>query len=75
MSLQMPQPSAAEFRFPDRPSLPEHLRQMREQVSRFVKKEVLPVAETWEREGKIPREIYRKMQWQLRAGGLALQGG
>ena len=21
------------------------------------------------------REIYRKMQWQLRAGGLALQGG
>jgi alkylation response protein AidB-like acyl-CoA dehydrogenase len=61
MSLQMPQPSAVEFRFPDRPSLPEHLRQMREQVSRFVKKEVLPVAETWEREGKIPREIYRKM--------------
>ncbi len=61
MAHATPQPSGGEFRFPDRTALPEHLRQMREQVSRFVKKDVIPVAETWERAGKIPREIYRKM--------------
>jgi alkylation response protein AidB-like acyl-CoA dehydrogenase len=61
MAFATPQSSGGEFRFPDRALLPEHLREMREQVSRFVKKEVIPVAEAWERDGKIPREIYRKM--------------
>ena len=57
------QPAAAtpELRFPDPPSLPEHLVQMRAQVRRFVEEEVVPAGEQWEREGKIPREIYRKM--------------
>lgn len=50
-----------EFRFPDPPSLPEHLIEMREQVSRFVKREIIPAADQWEREGRIPREIYRKL--------------
>ena len=59
----MPLPSAAmsEFRFADPPTLPEHLIQMRDQVTRFIKTEVQPVADAWERDGKIPREIYRKM--------------
>ena len=59
---------ASEFRLLDPPNLPEHLVQMRDQVRRFVENEVVPVAEHWEREGKIPREIYRKM------GALGLLG-
>ena len=59
---------ASEFRLLDPPNLPEHLVQMRDQVRRFVESEVVPVAEHWEREGKIPREIYRKM------GALGLLG-
>lgn len=51
----------AEFRFPDPPSLPRHLIEMREQVSRFIGREVLPHADAWESEGKIPRDIYRKL--------------
>lgn len=53
--------ATAEFRLPDPVALPEHIRLMRDQVTRFVAREVLPVAEAWERDGKIPREIYRKM--------------
>ncbi len=59
---------SAEFRFPDPPSLPEHLVAMRDTVRRFVEAEVVPVAEAWEREGKIPRAIYRRM------GALGLLG-
>ena len=54
-------PAAAEFRFADAPALPEHLRQMRETVAKFIAREVLPAADTWERDGKIPREIFAKM--------------
>jgi acyl-CoA dehydrogenase len=60
--------ASAEFRFPDPPGLPEHLVQMRDQVRRFVETEVAPCGEEWERAGKIPREIYRKM------GALGLLG-
>lgn len=61
MNVQARGSSAAEFRFPDPPSLPEHLRQMRDQVRRFVEQNVVPHGEEWERAGKIPREIYRQM--------------
>jgi len=50
-----------EFRFSDPPSLPEELKLLRDQVRRFVETEVVPFAEGWEREGKIPREVFRRM--------------
>src|ERR1700689_4283854 len=34
---------------------------LREQVRRFVEKEIVPFGEQWERDGKIPREIFRRM--------------
>ena len=52
---------SARFHFSDSPALPEHLVAMRHSVRSFVEKEVVPVAEAWEREAKIPRAIYRKM--------------
>jgi alkylation response protein AidB-like acyl-CoA dehydrogenase len=51
----------SEFHFSEQPQLPEELRMLREQVRRFVEKEVIPHGEQWERDGKIPREIYRRM--------------
>ncbi|HEU4460805.1 MAG TPA: acyl-CoA dehydrogenase family protein [Methylibium sp.] len=39
---------------------PEH-ELLREQVARFLAREVEPHAEAWEREGKVPREVLRKM--------------
>src|SRR5512133_4289143 len=51
----------AEFHFADPPGRSEELRMLREQVRRFVEKEVVPNGEQWERDGKIPREIYRRM--------------
>ena len=68
MNVQARGAGAAEFRFQDPPSLPEHLTLMRDQVRRFVETEVVPVAEEWERAGKIPRDIYRRM------GSLGLLG-
>jgi acyl-CoA dehydrogenase len=50
-----------EFHFSEQPNLSEELRMLREQVRRFVEKEVMPHGEQWERDGKIPREIYRRM--------------
>src|ERR1700730_15519255 len=50
-----------EFHFSEQPNLSEELRMLREQVRRFVEKEVVPHGEQWERDGKIPREIYRRM--------------
>jgi alkylation response protein AidB-like acyl-CoA dehydrogenase len=50
-----------EFHFSEQPDLPEELRMLREQVRRFVEKEVVPFGEQWERDGKIPREIFRRM--------------
>ena len=51
----------SEFHFSEQPQLPEELRMLREQVRRFVEKEVVPHGEQWERDGKIPRAIYRRM--------------
>ena len=50
-----------EFHFSEQPQLSEELRMLREQVRRFVEKEVVPHGEQWERDGKIPREIFRRM--------------
>jgi alkylation response protein AidB-like acyl-CoA dehydrogenase len=63
VNIQTPATTLAdtEFRFSDPPSLPEELRLLRDQVRRFVETEVVPFAEGWELEGKIPREVFRKM--------------
>jgi acyl-CoA dehydrogenase len=50
-----------EFHFSEQPDLPEELRMLREQIRRFVEREVVPHGEQWERDGKIPREIFRRM--------------
>ncbi len=50
-----------QFDFADPPALREELRMMRREVRRFVETEVVPQAEAWERDGKIPREIFRRM--------------
>jgi acyl-CoA dehydrogenase len=49
------------FHLSDPVGMTEELRMLREQVRRFVEKEVLPFGEAWEEEGKIPREIFVKM--------------
>ncbi len=46
---------------------PEHVA-LREQVARFLAKEVEPHGEAWEEQGYVPREVLRKM------GGLGLLG-
>jgi alkylation response protein AidB-like acyl-CoA dehydrogenase len=51
----------SEFHFSEQPDLPEELQMLREQVRRFVEQEVVPHGEQWERDGKIPREIFRRM--------------
>jgi alkylation response protein AidB-like acyl-CoA dehydrogenase len=51
----------SEFHFSEQPELSEELRMLRDQVRRFVEKEVVPYGEQWERDGKIPREIFRRM--------------
>jgi acyl-CoA dehydrogenase len=61
MSANPRQSNEAEFHFADPPSLSEELRMLRDQVRRFVEKEVVPHGEAWERDGKIPREIFRRM--------------
>jgi len=50
-----------QFDFADPPALREELKMMRREVRRFVETEVVPQAEAWERDGKIPREIFRRM--------------
>lgn len=50
-----------ELRFPDPSCITEELRLLRSQVTRFVEDEIVPHAENWEREGMIPRELFRKM--------------
>ncbi len=39
---------------------PEH-ELLREQVARFLAREVEPFADAWEREGRVPREVLRRM--------------
>ena len=43
-------------------------RALREQVSRFLEREVVPYGEAWEQAGQVPREVLRKL------GGLGLLG-
>lgn len=43
------------------PRLSDELLMLREQVRRFVEAEVLPYADAWETEGKVPREIFHKL--------------
>src|SRR3989344_5617091 len=45
----------------DPPCITEELRMLREQVRRFVNEEVIPVADAWEREGYVPRTIFRRL--------------
>jgi len=45
----------------DPPCITEELRLLREQVRRFVNEEVIPVADAWEREGYVPRTIFRRL--------------
>ena len=45
----------------DLPYLDETHRLLRETLRRFVQKEVVPVADAWERDGCVPREILRAM--------------
>jgi len=69
-----------DFRLIDPVFVSEELTMLREQVRRFVDKEVIPHAEAWEREGKIPREAFRKlgdmgllgMQHEEEYGGTAM---
>jgi acyl-CoA dehydrogenase len=39
----------------------EEQRALREQVERFVAKEVEPHGEAWEEQGHVPREVLRRM--------------
>jgi hypothetical protein len=39
---------------------PEHTL-LRDQVAKFIAREVEPFAEAWEQDGKVPREVLRKM--------------
>ena len=34
---------------------------LREQVRRFVAEEIIPVADAWERDGRVPRAIFRRL--------------
>lgn len=49
------------FRLPDPTFVTDDLVMLREQVRRFVEKEVTPNGEAWERAGKIPREMFLKL--------------
>jgi acyl-CoA dehydrogenase len=53
--------SGTAFQFTDPPFLTDELLMMRDQVRRFVDREVVPFAEAWEADGKIPRKIFRRM--------------
>ncbi len=50
-----------EFRFTDPACLTEEHRMLREQIRRFVEKEVMPQGDAWEEAGMIPREVFRRM--------------
>lgn len=51
----------ADFEF-DEPSLgADELRMMRAELRRFVKKAIIPAADAWEQNGRVPRELFREM--------------
>ncbi|WP_096701157.1 acyl-CoA dehydrogenase family protein [Magnetospirillum sp. 15-1] len=51
----------AEVRFPDPSCITDELRMLRGQVKRFVDEKIIPHGEQWERDGMIPRDIFRQM--------------
>jgi acyl-CoA dehydrogenase len=51
----------AGFRLNDPVFVTEDLVMLREQVRRFVEREVVPHGEAWERDGRIPREMFVKL--------------
>ena len=53
--------AGSEFRLSEPIFMTEELRMLREQVRRFVEREVVPHGESWEREGKVPREVLLQM--------------
>ena len=54
-------PIESQFQVQESPHLSDELKMLRAQVRRFVEKEVVPYGEQWERDGKIPRDIFRRM--------------
>ncbi|WP_114090619.1 acyl-CoA dehydrogenase family protein [Thalassospira profundimaris] len=52
---------AQEFRLADPVFLTEEHKMLRDMIRRFVEKEVVPHGEAWERDGKIPREMFLKL--------------
>ena len=54
-------PSGERLEVHDSVHVAEEHRMLREQVRRFVEREVLPHADDWEAAGKIPREVFRKL--------------
>lgn len=53
--------NASELRFPDPSCIGDELRLLRDQVKRFVEEKITPFGEQWERDGMIPRELFREM--------------
>lgn len=45
----------------DPPCITEELRMLRTQVRRFVAEEVIPFADAWERDGCVPRAVFRRL--------------
>lgn len=56
-------PSSREnsFRLSDPVFITDEHRMLRDQIRRFVDKEVLPFGDIWEEEGKVPREVFLKL--------------
>ena len=49
------------MRLADNPHLDDELMAIADQVMSFCEKEVKPFGEAWEREGRVPRDVLRKM--------------
>lgn len=50
-----------EFEFNESDALDEELRMLRAQVRRFVNEVIVPQADVWEAEGRIPREVFLEL--------------
>lgn len=63
MNMTAPKREVAdhEFRLSDPVFMTDELRMLREQVRRFVEREVVPHGEAWETAGMVPRDIFLKM--------------
>lgn len=55
------QTNTPELRFPDPSCITDELRLLRQQVRRFVEERIAPFGEQWERDGMIPRALFREM--------------